>query len=770
MNQDKLFAPLQIMLPNIDDDQDQCVHRLQELLESDQQIDKVHLTRQDDKAGFCIHYNTDVLGLDQIKSMIAIAGAQISDRFVHQTLRIDGMDCHDCANIIEHSLEHLDGVLAAKVGYASQQLRIEYDSDIVSLKDIVKKLKRLGYTGSLSKPPKSWWRDNGEIALSLVAGFFLITGWIGSFFVPSMAFPFYLTSFAFGGLLTFRDSIQTIMQKRFDIDVLMVFAAMGAVVLGEWGEGALLLFLFSFGHALEHKAMHRAQDAVHALAKLAPKTALVVRDGQSMDINVEDVQMDDVVVVKPGMRIPIDGLITDGDSSVDQSPITGESIPVDKAMDDTVFAGTINGEGLLKIKVTHLSEDSTLNRMVRMVLEADTQKSPTQRFTDKFVKIFVPIVLLGVLALIFIPVLLGFPWQGAFYRAMAVLVAASPCALAISTPAAVLSAVACAAQRGVLIKGGAHLENLGRISAIAFDKTGTLTLGQPEVQTVVGFECDEKTVLKIAASVEKMSHHPLAAAVVRAAQTQKIKLSEPQNVQQITGKGMIAKIDDQLIQIGALHFFEEIPDEVMQAANHISENGQTIMVVKQGEQWLGVIGLADTVRPEVRDTIAKLHAQGLKNTVMLTGDNANVAQAIAAQIGIDQVHANLLPEDKLNLISKMEETNPPIAMVGDGVNDAPALARATVGIAMGGAGTDVALEASDVSLMADDLSQLPFAIRLARTAENVIRTNLFIALGVVGILLVLTATGLAGIGPAIIIHEGSTLVVVLNALRLLKTK
>lgn len=768
MIQDKHFAPLEVILPHIADDQDQCVHRLQEILESDQQIEKVHLTRKEDKTGFCIHYNTDLLSLDQIKSLTKIAGARISDQFVHHNLRVDGMDCKDCANIIEHSLEHMDGVLAAKVGYASQQLRIEFDAQVVNLKEITKKLKRLGYTASLTKPPKSWWRDNGELTLSLLAGFFLIAGWVVGQFIPTIKFPAYFISFALGGFLTFRDSIQTLIQKRFDIDVLMIFAALGAVALGAWGEGALLLFLFSLGHSLEHKAMHHAQDAVHALAKLAPKTATVLRDDQQLEIAVEDLQIKDLVIVRPGQRIPIDGKVIEGNSGVDQSPITGESIPIDKQVDDAVFAGTINGEGMLKIKVSKLSEDTTLNRMVRMVLEADTQKSPTQRFTDRFVKVFVPAVLVAVLALIFIPPLFGQTWSAAFYRAMAMLVAASPCALAISTPAAVLSGVARAAQRGVLIKGGAHLENLGMIKAIAFDKTGTLTIGKPEVQSIIALEGNENNLLTIAASAEKFSSHPLAAAVVRAAEAKKLTLNEPSDVQQITGKGVSVKLNEQLLLVGAARLFEDIPDNVFQAAKKLSEKGQTIMIVKYGEKWLGVIGLADTIRPEVPEAIAKLHERGMNNTIMLTGDNERVANAIAAQIGIDQVHANLLPEDKLKIISEYERNNPPIAMVGDGINDAPALARATVGIAMGGAGTDVALEASDVSLMADDLSQLPFAIRLSQRAQNVIRTNLYIALGVVAVLLVLTSTGLAGIGPAIVVHEGSTLVVVLNALRLLK--
>lgn len=768
MNDQTHFAPLEIILPHIDDDKDQCVERLQQLLENEKHFDKVHLTRKNDKTGVCIHYNPDNVNLDNIKSLVTLTGAKISDQYIHETLHIDGMDCADCTKIIEHALEHVDGVMAAKVGYASQQLRIEYDRKIVKLKDIKKRLKHLGFTARLKKPPKNWWHENGELTLSLTAGFFLMCGWLANSFIPMLSFPAYLISIGFSGLMTFRHSLQTLMQKRFDIDVLMVFAAIGAMALGEFFDAALLLFLFSFGHSLEHRAMHHAQDAVNSLAKLAPKNALIIRDGQELNINVEDLNLNDEVIVKPGERIPADGLVIDGVSSVDQSPITGESMPIDKKQHDKVFAGSINGEGLLRLCVTKTSQNSTINRMVRMVLEADTQKSPTQRFTDKFVKIFVPVVLLGVIALIFIPPIFGVNWSTAFYRAMAVLVAASPCALAISTPAAVLSGVARAAQRGVLIKGGAHLENLGSVNVIAFDKTGTLTLGKPKVESIIAMDSDENTLLSIAASLEKYSSHPLAKAVVAAAEQRNLPLIAVENVQQITGKGIVGQLNGKIIEVGAFKLFDSVPDNISKEAEALFANGQTIMLVKQDNQWLGIIGLADSVRPEVNSAIEKLHAQGIKNTVMLTGDNQRAANTIAKLTGIDTVHADLMPEDKLRLVSELESKYRPIAMVGDGINDAPALARASVGIAMGGAGTDAALEASDVSLMADDLSQLAFAVRLSRRAQLTIRQNLWISLGMVAVLLTLTATGLAGIGPAIIAHEGSTLFVVMNALRLLR--
>lgn len=772
MNQSTHFAPLNVILPHIEDDHDHCVLQLQSLLESEPALERVHLTQQSDKPGLCIHYDPDQLSLDQVRSLVTLTGGKIADQFIHETLHIEGMDCGDCANIIEHALEHLPGVLAAKVGYASQQLRIEYDNTLISSKEITKKLKRMGYQASKLKEKSSCKHHHGALPMTLFAGVFLIVGFISSYSLPILSLPAYLLSIVLAGGLTFRDSIQTLLQKRFDVHILMVLAALGAILLGAWGDAALLLFLFSLGHALEHKAMHHAQDAVKSLAKLSPTTALVLRNGQELTLNVREVEINDHVLVKPGERIPVDGRVLAGHSSVDQASITGESLPVEKSADDSIFAGSINGEGALTVLVTKRSEDSTIHRMVRLVLEADTQKSPTQRFTDQFVKRFVPLVLAGVSLLIVLPPLFfGLSWSDAFYRAMAVLVASSPCALAISTPAAVLSAVARAAQRGVLIKGGAHLENLGSVQAIAFDKTGTLTYGKPTVKTLLALNTDENTLLQIAASVEKFSHHPLAKAIVLEAKQRQLQLSDlVRDVQQIPGKGIRASHHDSTIEVGARRMFDAIPADIEEHAQRLLNAGQTIMLIKQDDQWLGLIGLADTVRQDAAEVVKQLHTQLHLTPVMLTGDNDTVAKQVAQDVNIERVHAGLLPADKLNRVSQLEAEFGNVAMVGDGINDAPALARASVGIAMGGAGSDVALEAADVSLMADDLTQLPFAMRLARRAAWTMKLNLWIALGVVVILLGFTATGLAGIGPAIVIHEGSTLLVVANALRLLRAR
>lgn len=683
-------------------------------------------------------------------------------QYEQKTLRIKGMDCVDCVNIIEHALSHLKGILSAKVGYASQQLRIEFDNKQITLARIVKLLKRMGYTITETHHSETWFHEWGELGLSVLSGLFLLIGWITGHTW------FAILAYGCAGFMTARDSIQTLLQKRFDIDVLMVFAAIGAGILGAWFEGGLLLFLFSLGHALEHRAMHHTQHAIEKISELAPHKAMVKKDNELNQVLVEDIIIGDHIIVYPHQRIPLDGIVVEGESDVNQATVTGESVPIDKSLNDKVYSGTMNGEGTLVIQVTRLAADSTLNRMVQMVLEADTRKSQTERWTSRFVKIFVPTILVVVVGLIFIPLFFGVPWQIAFYRAMAVLVAASPCALAISTPSAVLAAVANAARHGILIKGGIHLENLGIINAVAFDKTGTLTLGKISIQSIKPINTTEHHLLQLAASLEQHSNHPLANAIVKAAEEKNLPLKHVTDVKSFSGKGMHGIYENQSLVAGNYKLFDVIPEDIQFIINTLQEKGNSLVIVKHGEKWLGVIGLSDTIRPQTKEAILELNKIGIHHTIMVTGDNHLVANNIAQQTNISEVFSDLMPEDKLNIISALEEKYDHIAMVGDGVNDAPAMARARVGIGMGGAGSDIALEASDVALMADDLSMLPYAIKLSRRALKTIKQNLWISLSVVVVLLICTLSGIVGIGPAIILHEGSTLLVLLNALRLLK--
>jgi len=767
---EKLKLDLSLVLPDLPDERDACVGRLTELLQAER-LEKVHLTHEGGSALLCLHYDPQQLSVSRVRELAQAAGAKIGQRYRHESLRIGGMDCATCATVIEHTLQRTDGVLEASVSYAAERLRLEFDSEKIERKAIVRRMRTLGYAVLEEGREAGWFAEHRELIFSGVAGLLLLAGWLAGRADAPRVLPLglLLGAYTAGGFYTLRDAWQSVRSRRFDIDILMIVAAAGAAVLGAWEEGALLLFLFSLGHALEHMAMERARKAIEALAELAPKTAIVQRDGVQIEVRVEELQRGDRVIVKPGQRIPADGQVASGNSAVDQSPVTGESMPLDKQPGDKVFAGTVNGEGALVVEVTKLAQESTLARMVVMVAEAQTQKSPTQRFTDRFERIFVPAVLAGAALLIALPPLLGFPFAESFYRAMAVLVAASPCALAIATPSAVLSGVARAARGGVLIKGGAHLENLGVLTAIAFDKTGTLTIGKPRVTDVVAVIGDDARLLSVAAAVESRSAHPLAQAVVAEATARGLTWNEAGETESVTGKGVRAEFDGKKVAIGNVKLFdgETIPEVIRQQAERLQTEGKTIMLVQSDGQFLGVLALADTPRESVRQVLERLHRIGIRKTIMLTGDNERVGRAIADAVGLDEVKADLLPQDKVKAMEDLGQRYGQVAMVGDGVNDAPAMARATVGIAMGGAGTDVALETADVALMADDLSKLPFAVALSRASRRIIRQNLYVSMGVVVLLIPATLFGWAGIGLAVLVHEGSTVVVVINALRLL---
>lgn len=638
---------------------------------------------------------------------------------------------------------------------------------------------------------------NSELLFAIASGVMLLSGFIiGKLFDNAASWlPFicYLAAYFFGGFFTLREALENLRHKRFEIDTLMLVAAAGAAALGAWAEGALLLFLFSLGHALEHYAMGRAKRAIEALAELAPKTAMVRREDQIQEIPVESLEIGDIIVVRPNERLPADGFLIKGTSSINQAPVTGESIPVDKyPVDDAsfarqrpdsvaaackAFAGTINGTGAIEIEVTSRSTDSALARVVKMVSEAEIRKSPTQRFTDKFERIFVPAVLGLVVLLLFAWVVVDEPFRDSFYRAMAVLVAASPCALAIATPSAVLSGIARAARGGVLIKGGAPLEELGSLTAMAFDKTGTLTEGRPHITDIVPANgISEEELLRVAVAVESLSDHPLAAAITRDGRKRLNGAAQLQadGLQSFAGLGVTAQLEGKTVWIGKAEMFGSTSDNnpiaalnpaTAEAIATLRQQGRTIMAVRHGEQDLGVIGLMDTPRPAAKAALATLRQLGISRMIMISGDNQKVAEAVAKEVGLNEAWGDLMPQDKVTAIRKLRETTK-VAMVGDGVNDAPAMANASVGIAMGAAGSDVALETADVALMADDLRHLPFAVDLSRRTRRIILQNVFVSLGVVALLVPATIMGL-GIGAAVAFHEGSTLIVVFNALRLL---
>ncbi|MEP0548111.1 MAG: heavy metal translocating P-type ATPase [Rhodothermales bacterium] len=817
---------LPVLLPDIPDERDACVARLTDELAATEGVERAHVLPAENgvPARVCIHYDPGAVALPRIRRIAERTGARITGRYGHVLWEIDGLAHQRRARTVAERLKQQPGVVEAEAN-ATGPIRIEFDREATDEAALRRALDGLGVTVAAAVPAEQAalpghrdheghdhapgehhehaggsgahghahggiFGERTELIFAVLSGVCVVTGWLLGALTEIVAWvplALFIGAYFFGGWFTVREAVDSIRAGRFEIDFLMLVAAAGAAALGEWFEGALLLFLFSIGHALEGYAMGRARKAIEALADLAPETAFVRRDGAEREVPVEELRVGDTVVVKTNERLPADGFVVKGESDVNQAPVTGESVPVDKrpvddaeaalenpqalAADHRVFAGTINGSGALEVVVTKTASESTLARVVQLVTEAETERSPTQRFTDRFERVFVPAVLALVVLLHFAFVVVDETFAQSFYRAMAVLVAASPCALAIATPSAVLSGVARAGRGGVLVKGGGPLENLGQLTAMAFDKTGTLTEGAPRVTDVVPAEgATAEELLTTAVAVERLSDHPLAKAVVRHGEAEGVASAEAHDLQSITGRGIRADLGGDPVFIGKDVLFAEVPgpplpDAVRQTVERLETEGRTTFVVRRGDRYLGVVGLMDTPREAAEETIARLRALGIERMVMISGDNQRVADAVARAVGLDEARGDLMPDDKVETIRALGR-EAKVAMVGDGVNDAPAMANATVGIAMGAAGSDVALETADVALMSDDLRHLPFAVGLSRKTRGIIRQNLWLSLGMVAFLVPATIFGL-GIGPAVALHEGSTLIVVFNALRLL---
>ncbi|NNF03100.1 MAG: heavy metal translocating P-type ATPase [Rhodothermales bacterium] len=816
-----LRIDLPVLLPDVPDARDSCVDRLTGSLQARDGVNTVHLidAEKGQPVKLCIHYDPDVIPLPRIRQAAIHNGARLTDHFGHVLWDVEGVRHSRRARTVSERLLGIPGVLEAQAS-AAGKLRVEFDRTQLDEDDLRDAIDRLNVrrsdaprepdrerTATDDHAEESHGKENHdeddhdhggvlgektELIFAIASGVCVGLGWGLESFTGidgRVAFGLFVAGYFFGGFHTLREAVDSVRAGRFEIDFLMLVAAAGAAVLGEWFEGALLLFLFSLGHSLEHYAMGRARKAIESLADLAPETAVVRRGGQETEIPVVELEVGDTVIIRPNERIPADAFVVKGSSAVNQAPVTGESVPVDKqAVEDPdkaaenwermeaeqrVFAGTINGSGSLEVVVARRSTESTISRVVQMVSEAETEKSPTQRFTDRFERIFVPAVLGFVMILLFAWVVVDETFAASFYRAMAVLVAASPCALAIATPSAVLSGVARAGRGGVLVKGGGPLENLGTLSAIAFDKTGTLTEGQPKVTDVWAAEgVDEVTLLRTVVAVEKLSDHPLAEAVVRygAERLEARNDVQAEDLESITGRGVRARLNGETVYVGKDDLFREVggpelPQSLLDRVEQLESDGRTTMIVRKGETYLGILGLMDTPREAATETVKRLREIGIRRMIMISGDNQRVADAVAIEVGLDEARGDLMPDDKVDTIRRLSREEK-VAMVGDGVNDAPAMANATVGIAMGAAGSDVALETADVALMADRLEHLPFAVGLSRRTSSVIRQNLWLSLGMVAFLVPATVLGL-GIGPAVALHEGSTLVVVINALRLL---
>lgn len=793
---------LSILLPHIEAG-DHCANFLLQRLAGVRGIQKAHIVDEEGQTRLCLHYDNNLITLAAVERAATEGGAEVSGRYQHEQISFSRMKTADGAQALESVLQKLPGMLHARVNYAAGLIFVAYDTTLLKPEAIQQAIAGMGSRvlasptheahehehshghdhaghshGSAPAFLPHWMQHNWTFILVGLAGLFFAVGAAGERFLDmpsSLSLVFFLLSYAAGSYDIATEALPGLLKGKFNTDILMLAAALGAAILGEWSEGAFLLFLFSLGHAGEHYALDRARNAVSELGALMPKTARVKRGSQIIEENVEQLQLDDVVIARPGDRIPVDGEVVSGSSAVDQSPITGESVPVTKTIGGAVFAGTVNKDNALEIKVTRLAADNTLMRVMNLVAEAQSQQSPTQQLADRFTSRFVPLIFIATALMIVVPPLLGLlTWEASFYRAMLLLVAASPCALAIGTPAAVLAGIAQAARSGVLVKGGVHLENLGRLKAIAFDKTGTITRGTFSVTDVLplnGVSADD--LLAVVGAVEQQSSHPLAQAVVRAAQEKGLQLPPVDGLENVPGRGVRSTVAGQPVSIGSLKLFGETPavtvdKTVSDKVDALEKSGRSTMLVSRGGQIIGILGLADTPRPNINVVMNRLRRLGIDHLVMLTGDNREVASNIAQQVGLTDVQAELLPEDKLNTVKSLQQKYEAIAMIGDGVNDAPALATATVGIAMGGAGTAVALETADVALMGDDLGKLPFAVGLSRASRSIIQQNLFISLGVIALLMLTSVFGIVQLGVAVILHEGSTLVVVGNALRLLR--
>jgi len=729
-----------------------------------------------------LDYDPRILNDEHALSLVRKAGAQAYTRVVQCAFKSEAT-CSACTAAMStelaqhyHHLAHLDATTEARFRNGV----IEVTLPNHSLSTATAQAEAIAAPLRVEKPVRGLIsRQKLEIGLTLINGLAILLAFLGHYIpaIPPLAIGLlYGIAFVSGGYYGLIDGLAALRERRLDVNLLMILAALGAAIIGQPGEGAILLFLFSLSNTLQTYAMDRSRKAIEKLLDLRPPVATVRRGSRLVTVPVEKLGIGDIVLVRPGERFPIDGQVISGNSTADQSTITGESMPVPKKVGDPVFAGTLNGNGGLEIRVTHLAQDTTLAKIVQMVEEAQSAKAQTQRMLDNFEQVYALLVLGGALLLTAVPTLfLKGDFYSAFYRAMTWLVVASPCALVISTPASILSAIANGARRGILFKGGVHLEQTANIRVVAFDKTGTLTTGTPTLTQVIplnGASADE--LLRLAAAVEARSEHPLASAILKAAEERRLGLPTATDFKAIPGQGVEAVVEGKSIWIGNERLFDErrtpIPAALRAQVASLEQDGQTVMLVNVDGEWLGLLAVADVLRPDASEIVADLKELGLTKVVMLTGDNERVAAAIASRAGVDEFYAGLLPQDKVRILKVLKEKYGPTAMVGDGVNDAPALAAADVGIAMGGAGSDVALETADVVLMGDNLAHLPYAIGLARQARRTVWQNLVFALSVI-VLLVAAAFGANLPLPlGVVGHEGSTVIVVLNGLRLLAYK
>ncbi|WP_188453380.1 heavy metal translocating P-type ATPase [Virgibacillus oceani] len=698
---------------------------------------------------------------------------------IKNVYRLQGLSCTNCAAKFEKNIRDIQTVEDVQLNFGASKITVQGEASIEQLEqagafDGIKVFPERQRQAEKKEP---FWKKRENIT-TMISLFLIIVGYVLSFQLGEES-PITIGTFGLsiliGGYSLFKVGLKNLTKLQFDMKTLMTIAIIGAAVIGEWGEGAVVVFLFALSEALESYSMDKARQSIRSLMDIAPNRATIRRGNEIIEIDVEDVRINDIMIIKPGQKIAMDGEVVKGQSSINQATITGESIPIYKTTGDEVFAGTLNEEGSLEVRVTKHVEDTTIAKIIHLVEEAQAERAPSQQFVDKFAKYYTPaIMIIALLVAVIPPLLFGGIWSEWVYRGLAVLVVGCPCALVISTPVAIVTAIGNAARKGVLIKGGIHLEETGRLKVVAFDKTGTLTEGKPEVTDIVRLSSmSNEEILGISKAIESFSQHPLASAIIRKAEKDNVDSYSAEDFQSITGKGAKATLNNSTYFIGSPSLFEEmisVPNDIKQQIKDLQTQGKTVMLLGTEKEIKGLIAVADQVRKESLSIIQKLHQIGIEKTVMLTGDNEATGSAIGSQLGLSETKAKLLPQDKLEAIKSLREQHGNVAMVGDGVNDTPALATATVGIAMGGAGTDTALETADIALMADDLEKLPYTIALSRKTLGIIKQNVSFALGLKLLALLLIIPGWLTLWLAIFADMGATLIVVLNSLRLMKTK
>ncbi len=702
-----------------------------------------------------------------------------TDRLQTVALQIEGMECGCEATLIDRKIRALAGVQGHEINPITHQLKVSYDPSCASIQDIIRSVSETGMKASLEKGQRArstWWREKQQLALygcGLLALIAFVASKLGA--LPLVYNGIYILSVLTGVYYPARKAIVALINLTPTIHLLMLIGSAGAMALGLWGESAVLIFVYSLGDVLESYAVDKARGALRSLTELMPREALVRTDKGEVVRAIEQVAVGDVVIVRPGERVPVDGRVVKGSSYVDQAAVTGEPVPVLRESGGEVFAGTINQNGSLEVKVEKAASETMLSKIICSVEEAQAQKGKLQRFSDAFGVYYTPAMfVLGVLVAVLPPLVAGAAWLPFIYRGLVVFVVSCSCGLALSVPVAIVAAMAKAAHQGTVFKGGAYLELVDRVKVIAFDKTGTLTIGRPQVTDVLPFgKTTEAELLDLAGAIESRSGHPLGAAIVRKARESGALSGQTiKNFQENAGRGVTAEVGGRVCVVGSprCHVEQGVPIAgAEEAVARLENEGKTVVVVSTDGQIAGLIAIADTVRPGAEEAITRLKHAGVR-TVMLTGDNERSAAAIAQKVGIDKYHAQLLPIDKVDVIRRLREKEGMIAMVGDGINDAPAMAVADVGIAMGAAGTDIAIEAGDVVLMSDDLGKIAYVRELSNRAVATIRQNIIVSLANVAFMVVMALLGYLGLVTGLLLNEASALFVIINALRLLKWK